>query len=262
MTTTTEPKKKRRRPPNNRTPEPETASVATEVPDIRLSQGADVRPSTTKPAPVRIIEVVCPTLNRPKEATRLEEALAQCVVPEGVAFGINVYRETTPRALPVAVNERLSPSVADIEIVLADHIVPDSRFLEAITAAFADKFPDLDGMVGLNLANMPPLPGVREYCFFALGRKFIERFPYAQVLCPQYHHFYADTELGEFATDAGLFHWAEDARVETFHVNNGKAQKDGTWAASRSRKAQDDAMWTARQARGLLWGKTFEREEP
>ena len=208
----------------------------------------------------RLIEVVAPSLNRPQEAQRLEQALAACSVPEGYELKINVRRETQPRALPAIVNELVAQSEAAIVVVLADHIVPKPGLIEAIVRAF-EVNPEA-GMTGLNIVNMPPLAGVREYCFFALSRPFIDHFPGRQVLCPDYHHFYADSELGRYASAAGLFVYAQDAEIETWHVNNGLAEKDETWKASRARKHEDAATWERRQAAGLIWGTSFERMNP
>lgn len=209
-----------------------------------------------------LIEVVAPTLNRPKEAQRLEVALEGVEVPEGCDLHVTIQRESEPRALTGIVNELVARSDAEIVVVLADHIVPDKHFLVHVVDAFHDFFPDLDGMVGLKIANMDPLPGVREYCFFAVGREFIKRFPGKQIFCPDYYHFYADTELGRFASEADVFRFAEKAEVDTFQVNNGRADIDSTWRASRSRKAEDDATNARRREAGLLWGRTFERVVP
>lgn len=224
-----------------------------------LESGA-IRPREVNPAsglaPI-LIEVVAPSLNRPKEAARLEQALAACSVPEGHELKINVQRETEPRALPGIINELVAQSEASIVVVLADHIVPRPDLIEAIAKAFEGR-PEV-GMVGLNITNMGPLPGVREYCFFALSRPFINQFPDRQVFCPDYYHFCGDTELGRFASEVGAFAFAPDAQIVTHHVNTGLAVVDDTWRASRSRKTEDLAAFDERKARGLLWGKNFER---
>lgn len=242
----------------------EGAEIECDAPDV----GEVNFVNTPEPAPAPkadglppiLIEVVAPSLNRPKEAARLEQALAACAIPEGYELKINVQRETQPRALPVIVNELVAQSEASIVVVLADHIVPKPGLIEAVIRAFEGR-PDI-GMVGLNIVNMPPAPGVREYCFFALCRPFINHFPERQVLCPDYHHFYGDTELGNFANGAEAFHFATDAEIETHHVNNGLADQDDTWRASRSRKKQDAETYELRQRKGLVWGKSFERVNP
>lgn len=235
------------RPEPETQPEAEAGPQAPEAPKPKKSDGL---------API-LIEVVAPSLNRPMEAQRLEQALAACAIPEGHELKINVQRETEPRSLPLIVNELVAQSEASIVVVLADHIVPKPGLIQAITKAFEGN-PEV-GMVGLNIVNMPPAPGVREYCFFALCRPFIEHFPERQVLCPEYHHFYGDTELGRYASSVDAFYFAEDAEIETHHVNNGLANPDDTWRASRSRKKEDAAIFEKRQAKGLLWGASFER---
>jgi hypothetical protein len=208
---------------------------------------------------VPVIEVFAPTLNRPEAARRLEVALEGVDVPQGYTMRVNVQRETEPRALTAIVNEAAARSDAEILVVLADHIVPEKDFLLPVAAAFEAKFPDYDGMVGLNIANMEPLPGVREYCFFAVGKAFRGHFPECRIFCPDYYHFSADTELGEYAVSVSRFHYAEDARINTFHVNNGLAPRDETWKASRSRRREDAAVREARQQKRYTWGTGFER---
>lgn len=234
---------------------PEGEAIECDPPDVPEPAPA---PKAAGLPPV-LIEVVAPSLNRPKEAARLEQALAACTVPEGYELKINVQRETEPRALPIIVNELVAQSEASIVVVLADHIVPKPGLIEAIVKAFEGK-PEV-GMVGLNIVNMPPAPGVREYCFFALCRPFINYFD-GQVLCPDYHHFYGDTELGRYATSVDAFVFAKDAEIETHHVNNGLAVQDDTWRASRSRKKQDADTYELRQRKGLIWGTSFERVNP
>lgn len=255
--TATKEKTKPRKPatpaPEKTAPESQAETTPAPAPDPQETQA---------PPKVPVIEVLAPTLNRPKEARRLEAALEGVNVPAGYVLRVTIQRETEPRALTAIVNEMVARSDAEIVVVLADHIVPDKDFLVHVAIAFEDRFPDLDGLVGLKIANMDPLPGVREYCFFAAGRKFIERFPDAQLFCPDYYHFYADTELGRGANEAGAFYFAEEARINTFQVNNGRADIDATWRASRSRKKEDDAQNARRRENGLLWGRTFDRVNP
>jgi tetratricopeptide (TPR) repeat protein len=201
------------------------------------------------------IEVCCPSLNRPREVIRLRNSL-----PDDCLFTPSL--ESQPRALTQIVNELFGKSTGDIVIMAADHLEFRPQCVDIIREAFTQQFPDLDGVVGLNLVNLPHLERISEYCFLALGRKFIERFTangkYQGVFCPEYYHFYGDTEFGLYAEKAGKFHYDERAAVFTWHPNAGNAQRDRTYSASRSRKGFDDAMWRLRQARNLYWGESFE----
>lgn len=202
------------------------------------------------------IEVCCPTLNRPKEVIRLRNSL-----PDDCLFTPSL--ESQPRALTQIVNELFQKSTGDIVIMAADHLEFKPQCLDVIRETFARRFPDLDGVVGLNLVNLPHTERISEYCFLALGRKFIERFSangeYQGVFCPEYYHFYGDTEFGVWAEKIGKFAYDERAAVFTWHPNAGNARRDRTYSASRSRKGFDDAMWRLRQAAGLYWGESFRR---
>lgn len=198
-----------------------------------------------------IVEVVCPSLNRPDELERLRDS-----VPDGVSFMASY--ETEPRALTTIVNELVSTSTADIVVVLADHVVIQNGCIDAIVSDFEDAFPSLDGMVGLNIMNMEPRQGIREYCFFAVGREFISRFPDGKIFCPDYYHFSGDTELGEYAHGAGVFLFNEDACIFLHHPNASNAKRDATHAASRIKVTYDQEMRMKRRKTGLLWGDSFE----
>ena len=200
------------------------------------------------------IEVCCPTLNRPKEVIRLRNSL-----PDDCIFTPSL--EAQPRALTQIVNELFQKSTGDIVIMAADHLEFKPQCIDVIRESFTKQFPDLDGVVGLNLVNLPHTERISEYCFLALGRKFIGRFTadgkYQGVFCPEYYHFYGDTEFGLYAEKIGKFHYDERAAVFTWHPNAGNARRDRTYSASRSRKGFDDAMWRLRQAAGLYWGESF-----
>jgi tetratricopeptide (TPR) repeat protein/SAM-dependent methyltransferase len=217
---------------------------------------------STNPRPVArtgstlTVEVCCPSLNRLKEVIRLRNSL-----PDDCLFSPSL--ETQPRALTLIVNELFFNSTADIVIMAADHLEFKPGCLEAIREGFAKQFPDRDGVMGLNIVNLPHAKDISEFCFLALGRKFIERFyadgVYQGVFCPEYYHFYGDTEFGLFADKIGKFHYDERAAVFTWHPNAGNANRDQTYSASRSRKGYDDAMWRRRQLAGLYWGESFRK---
>ena len=200
------------------------------------------------------VEVVVPSLNRPKELERLRES-----IPKGVLFSPSVEKE--PRALTTAVNQLVNNSTGDIVVVLADHVVLENGCVENMVESFQMLFPSLDGMIGLNISNMPSLQGVREYCFFALGKEFLNRFPLGRIFCPDYYHFYGDTELGEYAVKENVFFFDEYAKVFTHHPNAGNAKRDATNKTSRILTHVDDSMRKKRQELGWLWGKSFDLVE-
>jgi hypothetical protein len=157
------------------------------------------------------------------------------------------------------VNDLFRASKGDIVIMLADDVEVLPGAVQAVVAAFEKHFPMLDGMVGMNQTNIPSIKNCTEFAFFGVGRKFLERFPDHQAFCPDYHHFYGDTELGLYAKSLRRFKYAKDARIVHNHPAYSSNEPDATHAASRSHKDQDKNTWAARQARGLLWGREFTR---
>jgi len=202
------------------------------------------------------IEVCFPTLNRMESARRLMKSVnGECA--------IRVSWEEQPRALTGIVNRLFRQSHqrgVDVSIMLADHLEVLPGCIKAVRRVFEERFPDYDGVAGLNLSNLPPLPAVREYCFLAVGRRYLERFPEGQAFCPDYYHFFGDTEFGEAASEAGRFVYAADAKVYShLHTSFAHALEDSTHKASRRYVAFDEDCRKRRQKRGLLWGRSFER---
>jgi len=201
------------------------------------------------------VEVCCASLNRPKELVRLRNSL-----PPDCTFSTATEKDPS---FPRLANDLFFRSTADIVIIASDHLEFRSECIEAVRECFERNFPDLDGVVGLNVCNLPHVAKVTEFCFPAVGRRFIKRFYaggiYQGLFCPEYFHFYADTELGLFAESVSKFYYEERAAVFTWSPNAGNAQPDQTHAWSRSRKDYDDTMWTSRRAAKLFWGESFEK---
>jgi hypothetical protein len=142
-------------------------------------------------------------------------------------------------------------------MVMADHLVMHSDCLLHVCEYF-DVY-GLDQMAGLNIENLPQVPDITEYCFFAMGREFLARFPNRMIFCPDYYHFYADNELGIFANKIGHFKWLEDAKVTTYHPNVRNAQRDKTYWESRKNIERDKETHKIRCANGFHWGFNFDR---
>jgi len=203
---------------------------------------------------MRTLEIVVPTYNREDEIARFLKYAQKVESPEDWIVNINVRYGGKPEALTGIVNGLVGESSADVVMVLADHLVMHSDCLLNCMGYFDD---NSDLMVGLHIENLPITPGISEYCFFALDREFISRFPDRQIFCPDYYHFYADNELGKFANSIGKFYWAEDAKVTTYHPNVGNASKDTTYWSSRKNVAQDKQANSIRKTKRFLWGRDF-----
>jgi hypothetical protein len=193
-----------------------------------------------------VVEICVPTLNRPELLKRLAHS-----IPKGVKFSVS--QQTEPQPLTKLVNELYSESVGDIVIMLSDHIELQDGCIEAVLKAFSDNFPDLDGVVGLNMVDLPE-EGRNKYASNAMGRKFLDRYPEKNPSCPQYHHFFADTEIGMLAESLDKFYFAEDAHILCHHPAHGDGEKDETYRASRANYQVDVKTWERRQHDGLLWG--------
>jgi hypothetical protein len=97
----------------------------------------------------------------------------------------------------------------------------------------------------------------------AIGRKFWQHFPDDLCMCPYYHHFWVDTELGRYANKLGKFQWAEKATV--CHPLPGfgldETDTDETHEAGRVAEREDHALWRDRSTAGVLWGQNFRAPE-
>lgn len=195
-----------------------------------------------------------PSLNR-------QDALRRCIASLDCRVLVSMERE--PRAITTAWNSLIRCAYedgADVVVFLSDHLEAWAPLSDVLRDAFVTHFPDLDGVVGLNLSNLEQIPGQTEYCFLAIGRRFLERFPDARPCCPDYYHFFFDTELGEYAKEEGKFFWCEEARVVT-HLHGGdesKALQDPTHQLSRLHAARDEEMRATRKYSGMLWGRNFD----
>jgi hypothetical protein len=109
-------------------------------------------------------------------------------------------------------------------------------------------------MFGIPILN---LPTAQPTCFWALNKEFSELFPDKQVQCPEYYHFYADTELGAFAKENEMLSMFDNG-VTILHPNAKNAPSDSTHQASRVFKEYDKEVYIERQNKDLLWGKTDE----
>lgn len=130
-------------------------------------------------------------------------------------------------------------------------------------ACMIKNFPDLDGVVGLK----QECPGRPEYTFkwfgqCLIGRKFIERYTKSghEVCCPDYHHFYQDEELWEFASGLGKFVNCEEALLKHYHPGFLPEELDSTHPMVRgSIKDIDNATYGERKHKNLLWGESWKR---
>jgi hypothetical protein len=203
-----------------------------------------------------MIAIITPTLNRPEHLARLKTSLRL------YAHGLRhiVSEETVPRSAPDVVNGMLREAFADPSVravcYLADYCEVHEHFGDKLKSAFADS---TSHMQGIRIANLEFIEGLREYCFWTIGREFYELFQNGEVFCPQYWHFSVDTELGEAAVALGRFKMDHGIKVSIHHPNARNADRDETHSASRAYAKFDSATRAARKAAGLLWGVSFHK---
>ena len=138
----------------------------------------------------------------------------------------------------------------------ADDMIFHKGSIELAVEAMNERFPDEDGVIGFNQSN---LITHCEAGFTLIGRKFLKRFEGQFLFCPDYQHYYADTELLRYAETAGKFYYCEEARVDHYHFSVYGQKKDST--ALKSQMSRDIDIQTAlnRDNQGLLWGHDFRR---
>lgn len=198
--------------------------------------------------------VITPTLNRAALVDQLIASL-EANAPGRQHF---VYPQTHPKPLTTLINELCVIAFEQKEVsavvYLADHCIVGEGFGDALLSAF-EAFPDGDVLVDIPIRNVA---SAKAGCFWAAGRAFVERFENMQIQCPDYYHFYADTELALYASRIGKLGTCAIG-VDIQHPNASNRMPDATHAASRTYLTHDANTWERRRARYLLWGESFER---
>jgi hypothetical protein len=119
-----------------------------------------------------------------------------------------------------------------------------------------ERFPDLDGIIGLNQENLPIKDTVKT-AFGAIGQQFAARFPNKQVFCPEYKRFYLDKELEEYANKIDKLYWCKEAMLIHLHPAYDKKWEDFTHHSVRQHLKEDRLTYMKRRDNNLLWGDTF-----
>ena len=201
------------------------------------------------------IEICVPSLKRPRQLGRLINSV--CENAPGCELHISVERE--PRAWPEIMNELFNQSTADVRIMGGDDLEFLPGCIEEIESAFSD---GLDLVCGLNQTNIPAIANCTEFAFMAVGWKFLmERFPWG-VFCPDYWHFFSDTELGLYAKELDRFIFLEGAKIIHHHPSHSQDVIDDAHNAARIHKQRDVMIYEQRRKADLLWGRNFERVKP
>jgi hypothetical protein len=153
-------------------------------------------------------------------------------------------------------NKHLLSCKSDALVYLNDDVLLFSDTLTVIEQKFKEYFPDYDGIMGLNQSNINSGSKVLS-AYGVIGLKYADRFPRRQVWCPDYHRFYGDKELGEFAESIGKFKYCEEAKIIHLHPSVDIKQLDMTHVKVREWLKPDRTTYYERQRLGLLWGKNY-----
>lgn len=149
---------------------------------------------------------------------------------------------------PASVNKAVRMTHGGAVIYAADDLHFAVGCIENAVNKLKQKAPDTDGLVAIE-QNVKGC----STAFGLMGRKFINRFPGDQIMCPDYIHYGADSEIGKFARSIGRLYMCPEARVH--HVR----KKDSTYKIAKPMEPQDFHFIKLRREKNLLWGREFER---
>jgi glycosyltransferase involved in cell wall biosynthesis len=158
--------------------------------------------------------------------------------------------------VPTFWNDYLLNMKADALCYLNDDVELFEDTIEIILTQFIEKFPDYDGIMGLNQSNLYDINKV-ESAFGVIGTKYADRFPNRQVWCPDYYRFYGDWELWKYAKEINKFYFCQQAQLNHYHPATNHKLEDDTHKLVRTYLKQDKQTFQKRQSLNLLWGKSF-----
>ena len=154
-------------------------------------------------------------------------------------------------------NARLLELKEDALLYINDDVEFYEDTLEVILEDFKRRFPDTDGVMGLNQVNIKD-PNKVQSAFGVIGTKYANRFPDRQVWAPFYDRFYCDWEVWKYAVDIKRFFYNEWARINHYHPCTNRALEDATHNKVRTYLKSDKQTFQRRQASNLLWGHSFQ----
>lgn len=184
-----------------------------------------------------MISVLIPTKGRPDKLARCVNSINACceililaTSPEDISQQtldderVKIYYDDT---LSVIQAQNFLASRAKYNIMpISDHVeyMPDS-----ITEARKTLYSKFNGygIVGFNVVNLK----ANDDAFVLVGREWYDK---NGLYCPEYHHFYADTELGDTAKKMMRFAFCEKA------VMTSQVDRDATHNYRRMEKLSHD----------------------
>ena len=153
-------------------------------------------------------------------------------------------------------NSHLRSMVSDAMVCCNDDLEFEPDTISTILAEYPFKYPDNDGIMGMNQCNLPTGQGM-DFAFCIIGREYSRRFPDYEVWCPDYKRFYCDRELGDYAKSIGKFTYNPNIRINHFHPCVNRALVDHTHEDVRTHLGKDKTTFQRREIKGYLWGRDF-----
>lgn len=210
------------------------------------------------------VDIIIPTWNRPESLTKTVQTILSgtyknttiFIVIDGNAdlisltcrWPVAILFNKKRRDWVYSINRALLFAKGDGVIYASDDLEFEPTCIEIAVRRMLLKAPDLDGLVTIK-------QDVRgcSTAFGLLGRKFIDRFPGRQVLCPDFIHYGSDGEIGRFARSIGRLYICDEAKVKH------RRPHDETFHLAKPVEQRDIGLLRKRKEMGLLWGHSFER---
>ena len=143
-----------------------------------------------------------------------------------------------------SINKILKEFDSEYYIYASDDLFFRPDCIEKAMMIMKKRFPNGFGVVSLSKKGR---------CIFGLmGRKFVDHFPEREVMCPDFVHFGADSELLRTVKELNAIAYIPDEyRVKHFR------KKDETYRLAHRIRARDREVFHERQAKGYKWGIDF-----
>jgi hypothetical protein len=191
-----------------------------------------------------MISVTIATKGRPDKLARCVNSINACCEILILATSLNDISQQTldDERVTIYYDSTLTPVAAQnfLASKAKYNIMPASDHVEyhpnSITEARKLLYEEFDGygVVGFNVTNVD----ANDDAFVLVGREWYDRHG---LYCPEYQHFYADTELGDIAKNMVRFAFCEDAIIESY------VEHDATHNHKRAEKlAHDEQVYRNR----------------
>lgn len=177
-------------------------------------------------------------------------------IPEWTAvllseWEISLYVDDGNNNLVKQIGNAMSQIKTGMILGIGDDSIFHPNCIKLSVEAMQQRFHDGMGVVGLN-QYIDGRPMGSKGVYSLLNRKFLDHFPDGNPFCPDFYHFYPDTELVRFAESIGAFYYCESARIDHIRLNDETTNRHLIYWDI------DTETHRERMRRGYLWGKNFD----